>query len=309
VPQFSFTQGLEFSNIVSSSEKLAWTVEEVFKGKNFDPAKPFAPASWLNYAAFNFLSPAQTKHLNHIRAFSYIHMLGNYEDFITRHFAQLIAQTQASDPDQARARFRFCDEEMKHQQLFARAEVEIEKSCDIKFSRYFDKDKQRLNKLTQKMLKFSTIARAIILQAFEWGTQRHYVESIKNHDEAPIDPLFALLLKSHWLEESQHVKTGALEIQKLATKLSAEELTSAFDEVLAIAGLIGETFVGQVDAEIETLNNLGDQAFTPDQQTQLQTTLLESMTAIWAGVAMSHPSFCKLAMELSPEGAAKLGIS
>jgi len=35
---------------------------------------------------------------------------------------------------------------------------------------------------------------------------------------------------------------------------------------------------------------------------------IRGLLAIWAEVAMTHPSFTKVALEISREGAAKLGI-
>ena len=43
--------------------------------------------------------------------------------------------------------------------------------------------------------------------------------------------------------------------------------------------------------------------------TTLRDTLYQSLSAIIAGVALTDPSFAKVALELSKEGAAKLGIA
>jgi hypothetical protein len=99
-----------------------------------------------------------------------------------------------------------------------------------------------------------------------------------------------------------------LEIAQLAWKLSAEELSMAFDQVMEIGGLIDATFVGQVDQEIETLQQVTGRTLSAAEATTLRDTLYHSLSSIMAGVALTDPSFAKVALELSKAGAAKLGI-
>jgi hypothetical protein len=145
--------------------------------------------------------------------------------------------------------------------------------------------------------------------AFELGTRRHYAESVRDYTEESGDALYVEVLKAHWIEENQHTKSDMLEIAQLARELSPEELSTAFDQVAGIGGLIDATFVGQVDQEIDTLRQVTGRAFTHAEATTLRDTLYQSLSAIIAGVSLSHPGFTKVALELSREGAAKLGIA
>lgn len=295
-----------YRGIVKTSEKVSWTVDEILAGKVFDASKPFAPDSWLGINSIDFLSDQQRLILNHARAFSYIHLLGHYEDFIVRHITGVAVSADLSNSSRNRAIYRFCDEEIKHQELFAQAEIQMEESCGFSFGRYFDDNKINLNILVDNIMNHSPPARALILQAFEWGTQRHYLESVK--DTQGIDALYSDLLKAHWLEESQHVKIGKEEIMAFASALNADERCAVFDEIISIAGLIGETFGAQVQEELKTLEQQSKLSLNDQQRSQLFEALMTSMQAIWTGVALSHPEFCALAKEFSAEGAAKLGI-
>jgi hypothetical protein len=60
------------------------------------------------------------------------------------------------------------------------------------------------------------------------------------------------MLKCHWVEENQHTKTDVLEIARMAALLSPEELEAAYDQMQSLAGLVDETFVGQVEEELNT---------------------------------------------------------
>jgi len=116
-------------------------------------------------------------------------------------------------------------------------------------------------------------------------------------------------LKAHWLEEAQHVKSDMIEVAQLAQALSPDELSVAFDQVLGIGGLVDATFVGQVDQEITTLQQVTGRTLSAAEMTMLHDTLYQSLSAIIAGMALTDPSFAKVALELSKEGAAKLGIA
>jgi hypothetical protein len=105
----------------------------------------------------------------------------------------------------------------------------------------------RVTEFTKAILEYPPLPRFLLLLAFEFGTRRHYVKSIQDHTEGSGDPLYVDVLKAHWLEENQHVKSDMLEVAQLARELSLEELSVAFDQVTGIGGLIDATFVGQVD--------------------------------------------------------------
>jgi hypothetical protein len=305
---YAFTQGLDYASIVAASEQVAWTVDKIFRDRGFDASKPIVPDSWVHTQALPFLTDQEQRTLNHCRAFSYAHLLGNYEEFIPLHLTGIVQQDWHADRTHLRALFRFGEEEMKHQQLFRRAETVLEQSCGHAFGRYFDDHKVRVRELTHAILEYPPLPRFLLLVAFEFGTQRHYVESIQDHTEQHGDPLYVDVLKAHWLEETQHTKSDMLEIAQLARALSPEELSTAFDQVAGIGGLVDTTFVGQVDQEIATLQQVTGRTLTEAEATTLRDTLYHSLSTIIAGVSLTHPRFQQIALELSKEGAAKIGI-
>ena len=246
---YAFTQGLDYAAIVAASEQVAWTVDAIFRDRRFDASKPIVPASWVRTQALEFLTDQDQLTLNHCRAFSYAHLNGNYEEFIPLHLTGIVQQDWHDDRAHLRALLRFGEEEMKHQQLFRRTETVLEDSCGHPFGRYFDDHKARVMELTHAILAYPPLPRFLLLLAFEFGTRRHYVESIQEQTEASGDPLYVDVLKAHWLEENQHVKSDMLEIAQLAGVLGPEELRVAFDQVVGIGALVDATFVGQVDQE------------------------------------------------------------
>jgi len=304
-----FAAGLDYATIVSASEKVAWTVDGVFQDRRIDASKPIVPAAWVGTDGVPFLGDREQLVLNHCRAFSYVHLLGNYEEFIPLHLTDGVPEAWQGDRAHLRALLRFGEEELKHQELFRRAEAVLEASCGHRFGRHFDADKVTVTAFTDAILEFSVLSRFLILLALEWGTQRHYVDSIRDHSEQRGDPLYVDVLKAHWQEEAQHAKTDALEVARLARDRSPDELRVAFDDVAGLGALVDATFAGQVSQEIDTLQRVTDRTFSDEEIETLRDRLHRSMSASIAGVALSHPSFTRVALELSPEGAAVLGIA
>jgi hypothetical protein len=306
---YEYTRGLDYDSIVATSERVAWTVDEIYQDRLFDASKRIVPESWVQTRDLDFLNEQEQLTLNHIRAFSYVHMFSNFEEFIPLHLMGLAQRDWHDSRGHLRALMRFGDEEMKHQQLFIRAEAVMEESCGCTFGRYFDAEKTRVTALTKAFLEFPPLPRFLLLSAFEWGSQRHYVDSIQDQTGDGTDDLYADILKAHWIEESQHTKTGGLEIEQLARDMSPEDLSAAFEEVQGVAALADEVFVGQVEQEIETFQKLAGRTLLDAEAKALYEVLYRSTGEIWVDVGMTHPSFTKMVRELSKDGAAKLGIN
>jgi hypothetical protein len=305
---YQFTRGLDYPSIVATSEKVAWTVDEIFRDRRFDVSKHMIPDSWVRTQHLEFLDAQEQRTLNHLRAFSYVHIFGNFEEFIPLHLTGLAQQDWHDDRAHLRALLRFGEEEMKHQQLFRRAEAVLEASCGYPCGRYFDPNKDRVTAFTKAILAYPPLPRALMLLAFEWGSQRHYVESVRDYPGERSDPLYVDVLKYHRIEENQHTKIGPLEIAQLARGMSPDELSTAFDHVQGIGALADEVFVGQVDQELATFQTVTGRILAEPEARALRDALYQSMRVIWAEVSLTHPSFKRVALELSREGAAKLGI-
>ena len=41
---YTFTHGLDYASIVAASEKVAWSVDTIFRDRRFDASKPLVPA-------------------------------------------------------------------------------------------------------------------------------------------------------------------------------------------------------------------------------------------------------------------------
>src|SRR5262249_48356825 len=158
------------------------------------------------------------------------------EEYIVATAVQHAQAELFGDHSAVRALVRFAEEEVKHQQLFWRYRDA--------FARDFGTPCEVLGSAAEVagvILSKSPLAVMMVTLHLEITTQAHYVDSLR--DASDIDPLFAKLLKHHWLEESQHARIDALELRKMATGAAPEQIGAAFDDYLglidAFDGLLG----------------------------------------------------------------------
>jgi hypothetical protein len=302
---YAFGRDLTYDGIVAASERVAWTVDAVFAARAFDATQPMVPWSWVGAGALVFLGEYERLVLNHCRAFSYVHLIGNLEAMVPLHLAGMVREVGAADRAQVRALLRFGDEERKHRNLFARAERVLEDSCGHSFGRHFDPAQKVVTALVEAMLERRPLARYLIALALELGTQRHYVESVRE----ATDPLYADILKAHWVEEAQHVECDVLEIARLAGTMGDGEIERACDDVAVMGALCDAVFVAQTDKEIETLVHVTGRVFSGGETAALRHALHASLAQNVAGAGLGHPEFAAVVRELSPRGAARLGLS
>ena len=77
------------------------------------------------------------------------------------------------------------------------------------------------------MLGHEPLSVALFILMIEWMTQSHYVDSVR--DDAELDPLFANLLRCHWIEEAQHAKLDTLMVEALAEGRTRQQIRAAVD--------------------------------------------------------------------------------
>src|SRR5262245_35309286 len=98
---FGFTRGLDYPSIVAASEKVAWTVDGVFGQRRFHASRPIVPTSWVGTQNLDFLDGDAQRTINHCRAFSYVHLIGNFEEFIPFHVIELVQRPARDDRAQS----------------------------------------------------------------------------------------------------------------------------------------------------------------------------------------------------------------
>ncbi|NUP09600.1 MAG: hypothetical protein HOW73_26440 [Polyangiaceae bacterium] len=292
----------DYESCVKASERISWKVDDVLPvNAKLDFTRPFLPdqlAGTRGLATLGgapFLDDHARLRLNQIGGNAYLNLFGFVEEYI---LATMMKHAQAEvfgDPMNLRALLRFTDEELKHQALFNRYrdafERDFQHRCGVL---------KNAVEVAGVIMSHSPAAVLLITLHIELMTQQHYVECVK---DAPMDPLFQSLLKHHWLEESQHARIDALELDKIARTLSSEKRDLAVDEYLGILDAFDGLLAEQAKLDIESLSTVLGRTFNEAEADAIRASQLAAYrkTFIWYG--MTNPTFVSTTKKLSPSKA------
>jgi hypothetical protein len=289
--------GYDYATCIRNSEKVSWTIDQALPpGTVLDYSRPFLPAAFSGESRISILNREEGLKLNQITGNSYMNLFGFVEEYI---IATTVDHAQAEmygDHDAIRALLRFGEEEIKHQALFHRY-------CKL-FAESFGSPCKVLDnaaEIAAVILSKSAIGVMLITLHLEIMTQAHYTESVR--DNAGIDPLFASLLKFHWLEEAQHARIDALELDKLLDAATPEAINAGFDDYLelcqAVAGLLGV----QTDLDIESLSRATGRTFSEDEKQAIRTAQHAAYKNTFLTSGMTNSLFVGILNKISAEGA------
>jgi len=93
VIDYAFCRGLEYPSIVAVSQRVAWTVDEIFADRRFDATKHIVPDSWLGTGHLAFLSDRDQRTLNHADdIFRAVTLAGAESGILDARFRRRVAQ-------------------------------------------------------------------------------------------------------------------------------------------------------------------------------------------------------------------------
>jgi hypothetical protein len=214
------------------------------------------------------------------------------EEFILPFLLDYLAAHKGED-EQVCALLQFAGEEAKHIHLFRRFNEAFTAGFPVRCEVIGP-----AAEIGAKVLAHSPLSVALAILQIEWMTQQHYLGSVQG--DAAIDPLFASLLRHHWMEEAQHAKLDTLIVEALAADLPEREVDEAIEGYLAIGMFLDAGLKAQVDLNLaaferaigRTLDSASAEAFRTQQHQALRWTYL--------GSGMTHPKFLATLSALSP---------
>lgn len=291
-----FSLNFDYASCIANSEKIAWKLDEVMPvGTNLDFSRPFLPEKLVSLDSISCLNDDEKRGLNQIAGNAYLNLFGYVEEFILATIVQHANAEMFGDRVAVRALCRFAEEEVKHQQLFDRYREA--------FNRGFGQDCGVLDsavEVAEVIMSKSPVAVMVVTLHIELMTQQHYTECVK--DNGSIDPFFASLLKHHWLDEAQHAKLDALELEKLVSMATEAEIEQAVDEYLEILsafdGLLGQ----QAAMDISSLEGKYGRSFDEQQRDEITRALMASYRKIFLIYGMTNPGFVKIIGMMTKSG-------
>lgn len=294
------TTAHSYQDLLETSRRVNWRLDDVIGGtKRLDFSKPFLPESFARTAALTFLSPEERLKLNHIRAFGYLSMFELVERCILPYINAQVPSVPGQDAFRSEALTQFATEEEKHIELFVRFRDEFVDGFEHECG--FIGPAEDIGAVIRN---HGELALSIFVLGIEWGTQRHYVDSIR--DNQSLDAQFKSLLKHHWLEESQHVKLDTMVFFELARGNSSEEIESAVDEFLDIGGFIDGGLRQQTELDLRSLEAATGRTFAEGERAQFIEQQHQAMRWTFIGSALVNKGFLEALEAVSPAGRAKI---
>ena len=295
------TNEYSYQNCIDNSEKVAWTIDDVLGGGGFDFKKRFMPESLARVNGIGCLSEQEKLRLNQIRGLTYAHLFGFVEEFIIEKVIELAASHPISRSVERRALLRFAEEETKHQLLFERTKAELLKGlgdCGLV---------PGAAEVAGVVLSKSGLCVMLLTSMLEWMTQHHYVELFGSSVEREsLDPTFATIFKSHWLEEAQHAKLDHLEVHRAARDLTPAARETAIDELLEIGGAFDGLIKAQAELDLVSLEKLIGRTLSDADKEEILSVQHQAYRYTFLGSALQHPKFAAQVAELTRNGSAKI---
>jgi hypothetical protein len=291
----------DYASCVRNSEKVAWTVDDVMPPETrLDFTRPFLPEALVAAGdQLDGLGQGERLKLNQITANAYLNLFAFVEEYIVATAVKHAQAEMHGDHDAIRALVRFAEEEIKHQQLFWRY-------LDA-FKNHFGSECGVLGDaaaVAGVILSKSPIAVMMVTLHLEIMTQAHYTESVR--DDESIDPLFARLLKHHWLEEAQHARIDALELDKLVSIATPEQVDTAFKDYLDLIDAFDGLLAAQAKMDVSSIGAAIGRSLTAAEAEAVLAAQHRAYRNTFLVMGMTNRMFVNVLTKLSADGARRV---
>jgi hypothetical protein len=290
----------DYESCVRASEQAAWKLDDVMPpDTRLDFSRPFLPTGLAARGELPFLSLNERRTLNQITGNAYLNLFGFVEEYILATVLEHAGAEAFGDHDAIRALVRFADEEAKHQKLFGRY-------VDA-FKRDFAVETEVLGsavEVAHVIMSKSKIAVMLVTLHLEIMTQAHYIECVR--DDAEIDPFFAKLLRMHWMEESQHARIDALELDKMLDAATPAQIETAMQDYLDLLGAFDGLLKSQSEMDERTLERAAGRTFSPGEKTAIVDAQHAGYRRTFLTYGMTNPMFARHLETISPSGAKRV---
>jgi len=234
-----------YGKCIAASKRVRWDIDnDVLRGRDFDYSLRFLPDGLSKVDALDFLDADEQRFLTQIQGRTYANTFRLVERFIGAKILDVSRDHALGDQVAFEALVRFGDEELKHQELFRRIDLQMARDMPEGY-RYLAEP----NAVAEVVLGKSTWAVLALTCHIEIFVQIHYRESIGS--EHAIDPLFKDVFRFHWLEEAQHAILDELEWDREDARLSPEERSCAVVDLIELVAAVDGILQGQAAADID----------------------------------------------------------
>jgi hypothetical protein len=125
-------------------------------------------------------------------------------------------------------------------------------------------------------------------------------------DDRSIDPFFVKLLHHHWLEESQHARIDALELDKLVSDASPAQIETGVQDYLDLIGAFDGLLLQQAEMDARSLATASGRSFDAAQTAAIVTAQHAGYRHTFLVYGMKNASFAEALKKISPDGFARV---
>ncbi|MGD8880992.1 MAG: hypothetical protein PVI82_03825 [Desulfobacterales bacterium] len=284
-----------FAKCIEVSKRVRWDIDQdVIRGREFDFSQKFLPDRISKLDQLEFLDKEEKRLLSQVQGRTYANMFGFVERFITAKILELTRDYWMGDQIALESLVRFCDEELKHQELFRRIENMMAEGMPAGYQFLPDP-----NEVAAVVLEKSSWAVMALTYEIELFTQAHYQESIAPDEN--LSELYKDLFLYHWKEETTHALMDEIEWPRLDQKLTGAERDRAVDEVIELVGDVDGILEAQCAADVAYFQKICEHPFSEDEIEHLKAVLLKAYRWQYIFSGVEHPRFQTLLEKLTTE--------
>jgi hypothetical protein len=296
------TDHYSYDACLHGSVTQAWTVEDCFRGRDFDFAKPFLPDRIAGVDAIGCLTVGEKRMLNQIRGNSYCHIFAFVEEYIVPLVMDRARMDVYGDETRLWSLLRFAEEEVKHQEMLRRASEQVQAGLAVTCGLVPGREA-----VAEVVLDASPLTALLLTSMIEWFTQLHYIEHVQHRDE--LDELFRDILRFHWIDESRHARIDSLLIDEVAGELAGHEREQAIDLLLELGGAVDGLLAQQIELDIDALQQASDRTYTDDERDEIRTHQRRAYRWTFLVSGLQHPNFVRIVDQLTTTGTAKIATA
>lgn len=289
------TESERFARCIAASKRVRWDIDEdVIQGRQFDYGQKFLPDGLSLIDRFESLSPSEKRFVSQIQGRTYANVFGLVERFINAKVLEISRDHWFGDQVRLEALIRFCDEELKHQELFRRVERLAAEEMPDGYVFL-----PQPNDVAGVVLDKSTWSVMVLTLLIELFTQAHYRQSIEPDQE--VSELFRDIFLYHWKEESQHAIMDELELVRLDADLSPEERDRAVDDFIALAVAVDGILQSQSAADADYFSMTCGRPVGAKELDSIRDSFLAAYRHQYILSGAEHPHFLKVLTGLITE--------
>jgi hypothetical protein len=287
-----------FARCIQASKRVRWDIDgDVIRGRRFDFSQKFLPDGLSLVHEVEFLTPEERRFLSQIQGRTYANIFGLVERFINVEILRLSEDHWLGDQVALEGLVRFCDEELKHQELFRRLEQLAGEQMPPGYT--FSHDPNEVARVVLDKCSWAVLGLTCHIELF---TQLHYKQSIGADTE--LSELFRDVFLFHWKEESQHAIMDELEWKRVDSAMTPQArdqgVNDLIDLVAAVDGMLQAQAIADADYFLKNCRKFSDQ-----QQNAIRDCILRAYRWQYIVSGVTDPRFTEILTGLITEAQAQ----